>query len=181
MAVAGGLDLHRGQLTFDYVDLGTGEARRGRICPADRESLRDWLGRFDGALGVEFAVEGCTGWRYVVEELQRAGITAHLVLAATLFAHDPAALRVHGSAWLGEDRWPGRWLGLLMVGGAGGEASSGPGVLPAGRACWFAEQAGERADRLEQQGVDAGLLVGGVPGSELGDGAAVLGLGGELA
>jgi len=26
MAVAGGLDLHRGQLTFDYVDLGTGEA-----------------------------------------------------------------------------------------------------------------------------------------------------------
>ena len=32
-----------------------------------------------------------------------------------------------------------------------------------------------------QQGVDAGLLVGGVPGVVLGDGAAVLGLGGELA
>ena len=27
---------------------------------------------------MEFAVEGCTGWRYVVEELRRAGITAHL-------------------------------------------------------------------------------------------------------
>jgi transposase len=27
---------------------------------------------------VSFAVEGCTGWRYVVEELQRAGIRAHL-------------------------------------------------------------------------------------------------------
>ena len=27
--VAGGLDLHRGQLTFDYVDLGTGESWRG--------------------------------------------------------------------------------------------------------------------------------------------------------
>jgi transposase len=78
MAVAGGFDLHRGQLTFDYVDTGTGESRRGRICPADRESLRGWLRRFDGVPDVEFAVEGCTGWRYVVEELQRAGITAHL-------------------------------------------------------------------------------------------------------
>jgi hypothetical protein len=48
MAVAGGFDLHRGQLTFDYVDTGTGESRRGRICPADRESLRGWLRRFDG-------------------------------------------------------------------------------------------------------------------------------------
>ena len=78
MAVVGGFDLHRGQLTFDYVDTGTGESRRGRICPADRDSLRGWLCRFDGVPEVEFAVEGCTGWRYVVEELQRAGITAHL-------------------------------------------------------------------------------------------------------
>jgi transposase len=30
------------------------------------------------AQDVEFSVEGCTGWRYVVEELQRARITAHL-------------------------------------------------------------------------------------------------------
>ena len=66
MTVAGGFDLHRGQLTFDYVDTGTGESRRGRICPADRESLRGWLRRFDGVPDVEFAVEGCTGWRYVV-------------------------------------------------------------------------------------------------------------------
>ena len=55
-----------------------GESWRGRICPADRESLRGWLRRFHGVPDVEFAVEGCTGWRYVVEELQRAGITAHL-------------------------------------------------------------------------------------------------------
>jgi hypothetical protein len=45
----------------------------------------------------------------------------------------------------------------------------------------FGEQAGERVDRFEQQGVDAGLLVGGAAGAELGDRAAVLGLGGELA
>jgi len=76
MTLAGGLDLHRGQLTFDYVDLGTGESWRGRILPANRESLRGWLRRF--VPGVEFAVEGCTGWRYVVEELQRAKVTAHL-------------------------------------------------------------------------------------------------------
>jgi hypothetical protein len=44
-----------------------------------------------------------------------------------------------------------------------------------------AEEAGERGDGFEQQGVDAGLLVGGVPGVVFGDGATVLGLGGELA
>jgi hypothetical protein len=44
-----------------------------------------------------------------------------------------------------------------------------------------AEQAGERGDRFLHESVDAGLLVGGAFGAELGDGAAVLGLGGELA
>jgi hypothetical protein len=46
---------------------------------------------------------------------------------------------------------------------------------------WFAEQARKRGDGFEQQRVDAGLLVGRAAGVELGDGAAVLGLGGELA
>src|SRR5215470_541495 len=46
---------------------------------------------------------------------------------------------------------------------------------------WFGEQAGNRGDGFEQQGAAAGLLVGGAAGVELGDGAAVLGLGGELA
>jgi hypothetical protein len=27
---------------------------------------------------VTFAVEGCTGWRFVAEEMQRAGVTALL-------------------------------------------------------------------------------------------------------
>jgi hypothetical protein len=43
-----------------------------------------------------------------------------------------------------------------------------------------AEQGGERCDGLEEQGVDAFLLVGGVTGTEVGDGTPVLGLGGEL-
>jgi hypothetical protein len=46
---------------------------------------------------------------------------------------------------------------------------------------WLAEQAGERGGGFERQRVDPGLLVGGAAGAELGDGAAVLGLGGELA
>jgi transposase len=73
------LDVHRKQITFDYVDTETGRWERGQIRPADRAHLAAWLRkRFAGAGRVEFAVEACTGWRYVVEELQRAGCVAHL-------------------------------------------------------------------------------------------------------
>jgi transposase len=40
--------------------------------------MRHWLERFAGVGDVTFAVEGSTGWRFVVEELQRAGITVLL-------------------------------------------------------------------------------------------------------
>jgi transposase len=88
MAIVGALDVHRRQLTFDYLDIGTGEVKRGRIIPADREHLRAWLGRFAGHDDVHFALEGCTGWRYVTEELAAAGIIPHLAEPA-----DTAALR----------------------------------------------------------------------------------------
>ena len=65
MPVVGGLDIHRKQITFDYLDTVTGEVRRGQIAPADREHVRAWLGRFAGWDDVPFAVEGCAGWRYV--------------------------------------------------------------------------------------------------------------------
>ena len=78
MAIVGGFDIHRRQVTFDYLDTVTGQVRRGRISPACRETLRHWLERFAGREDVTFAVEGCTGWQFVVEELQRAGITALL-------------------------------------------------------------------------------------------------------
>src|ERR1039458_2417343 len=78
MAIVGGFDIHRRQVTFDYLDTGTGQVRRGRIDPACRATLRSWLERFAGRGDVTFAVEGCTGWLFVVEELQRAGITALL-------------------------------------------------------------------------------------------------------
>jgi transposase len=88
MPIVGGLDIHRKQLTFDYLDTVTGEVRRGQIAPADRQHLRAWLARFAGHDDVAFAVEGCTGWRYVAEELAAAGIAAHVGEPA-----DTAALR----------------------------------------------------------------------------------------
>jgi transposase len=78
MAIVGGFDVHRAQITFDYVDTDTGEITTGQIRPATRQAVRHWLGRFAGREDVAFAVEGCTGWRFIVEELQRAGIDPHL-------------------------------------------------------------------------------------------------------
>jgi transposase len=77
MSIIGGLDVHRAQITFDWIDRNSGETHRGRIAPATRVGLRAWLGKLPGAEGA-FAVEGWTGWRFVVEELQAAGLVAHL-------------------------------------------------------------------------------------------------------
>lgn len=74
MPIVGGLDIHRKQITFDYLDTVTGEVQCGQIAPADRAHLAGWLARrFTDRHDVEFALEGCTGWRYVAEELARAG------------------------------------------------------------------------------------------------------------
>jgi transposase len=88
MSIVGAFDVHRRQLTFEYLDTVTGELKRGRVAPADREHLRAWLARFAGQDDVHFALEGCTGWRYVAEELAAAQVTAHLAEPA-----DTAALR----------------------------------------------------------------------------------------
>ncbi len=89
MAIVGGLDIHRKQLTFDYVDTDTGRLDRGQVTPADRVHVAGWLSsRFAGRGDVAFAVEGCTGWRYVAEELATAGAVAHVGEPA-----DTAALR----------------------------------------------------------------------------------------
>src|SRR2546421_487303 len=89
MSIVGGFDVHRRQITFDYLDTDSGQLLRGRIAPACRAVFRRWLAeRFAGRTDVEFAVEGCTGWRFVVEELERAGIEASLAEPA-----DTAAAR----------------------------------------------------------------------------------------
>jgi transposase len=79
MSIVGAFDVHRRQITFDYVDADTGRVVRGRIAPAYRAVLRRWLAqRFAGRTDVQFAVEACTGWRFVIEELERVGIEASL-------------------------------------------------------------------------------------------------------
>jgi transposase len=77
MTMVGGFDVHRKQITFDYVD-EDGLVRCGEIRPATRTTLRGWLGEHCPDGDAEFALEGCTGWRYVVEELAAAGVVAHL-------------------------------------------------------------------------------------------------------
>ena len=118
MPIVGGLDIHRKQITFDYLDTVTGEVKRGQIAPADRAHVRAWLARFAGHDDVAFAVEGCAGWRYAAEELAAAGIAAHLGEPA-----DTAALRGrkrhaktdktdarHLRALLAEGRLPECWI-----------------------------------------------------------------------
>jgi transposase len=87
-SIVGGLDIHRNQVTFDYLDLDSGEVSRGQIAPADRAHLRAWLARFGDGDDVALAAEACPGWRYVIEELRRAGVAAHLAEPA-----DTAAAR----------------------------------------------------------------------------------------
>ena len=81
MAMVCGLDLHRRQITFDTLEVDSGEEWRGRIGQPDRARFRRWL-RDDVARRangeVALAVEGCTGWRYVVEEISAAGFEAHV-------------------------------------------------------------------------------------------------------
>ena len=77
MAIVMGLDVHREQITFDALDTDTGEVRRGRVRPADRATLRQFLRGFEGQ-EIEAALEATTGWRFVVEELRAAGVVAHL-------------------------------------------------------------------------------------------------------
>jgi hypothetical protein len=61
------------------------------------------------------------------------------LLAATLFAHDPAVLGVHVMAGLGDDG----------VAGPDGRERGWSGWVVAG-SVWFAEQAGKRGDGFEQ-------------------------------
>jgi transposase len=118
MPIAGGLDIHRKQITFDYPGTVTGQVRRGQISPADREHLRAWLARFADVEDAAFAVEGCTGWRYVAEELAAAGVAAHLAEPAdTAFARgrkrhaktDKTDCR-HLRMLLAEGRLPECWI-----------------------------------------------------------------------
>lgn len=119
MSIVGGFDVHRQQVTFDYLDTDTGVVRTGRISPACRAQLRAWLRRrFAGRADVTFVVEGCTGWRFIAEELARAGIGVQVAEPA-----ETANLRgpkrraktdktdaAHLRTLLAQDRVPRSWV-----------------------------------------------------------------------
>src|SRR5206468_274955 len=94
--IVGALDVQRRQITTKTLDLRSGEVRRGRIVPAARRPVREWLSQFAG-VDAHFALEATTGWRFIVEEIERAGLGAPLA--------DPA--ETAATAWpqaAGEDR-----------------------------------------------------------------------------
>ena len=77
MTIVMGLDQHRAQITAEWVDTDTGEIGRTRVAPAHRATVRRFLERFRGRR-LEVALEATTGWRFVVEELDRVGAVVHL-------------------------------------------------------------------------------------------------------
>ena len=117
MTIVGALDVHRKQITFKLLDFETGEVRRGRISPVDRASVRGWLLPFAGS-GAQFVLEATTGWRFVVEEIERVGCVAHLAEAAETAARRGSKRRAktdaadcdHMLKLLVEGRLPEAWI-----------------------------------------------------------------------
>ena len=140
----------------DHSDRAVAELGQSAVAEAEvTGGIDEAIKLVESALAIMRAVQ------HIENPMSAARIqTFGLLLAATVFAHESAAFGVQVLAGAGVDLSPGCRAGV-------------------GSGC--AEEGGERCDGFEQQGVEAGLLVGGAPGVELGGGAAVPGLGGELA
>lgn len=81
MRIVMGLDQHRAQITCGWIDIETRESQRTRVAPGGRTAVRKFLGRFRNR-ELAVALEGTTGWRFVVEELRRVGVMVHLTESA---------------------------------------------------------------------------------------------------
>jgi transposase len=109
MAILAGFDVHRAQITFDALDTDTGEVLCGRM-RGDRDAVSEWMRQFAGE-HVEVAVEACTGWLFVYEQLAAAGAVVHLAEPV-----ETSALRGkkrHAKT----DRADARWLRTLLAEG----------------------------------------------------------------
>ena len=80
-----GMDVHRAQITYNALNTDSGEVRTGRVCPANRGTVRAFLAAFTGGETI-VAVEAMTGWRFIAEECARAGVDVRLA--------EPAETRV---------------------------------------------------------------------------------------
>ena len=108
MSIVMGLDQHRAQIAAEWIETTTGEVSRARIMPADRAGVRKFFAQFRGA-GLEVALEATTGWRFVVEELERVGAEVHLAEPTEANALSPWVPATAQSAHAREacvDRWP---------------------------------------------------------------------------
>ena len=142
VSIVGGLDVHRREITFDWVDRATGQAQRGQITPATREGLGRWLAQLPDHHGA-FAVEARTGWRFVVEELQAVGWQAYLAEPA-----ETAALR-GPKRRAKTDRTDAQLLGELLEQGRLPQAWIPPAHLPGAVGAGAAAQdPGRSAHRL---------------------------------
>lgn len=110
MTIVAGFDVHKAQITFDAVDLTTGEVHRGRI-PSNPEAVSNWVRRFKGEEEIRVAVEAGTGWLFVCEALDAAGATAHLAEPAETRALRGPKRRAK------TDREDARWLRMLLAEG----------------------------------------------------------------
>ena len=131
VSIVGGLDVHRRQVTVDWVDRATGQAQRGQITPATREGLGRWLAQLPDHHGA-FAVEACTGWRFVVEELQAVGWQAYLAEPAETAALGGSKRRAKTDRtdaqllWelLEQGRLPQAWIPSAQLPGAAGAGAA---------------------------------------------------------
>jgi transposase len=118
MAIVAGFDVHRAQITFDALDIETGEVRRGRI-DATPAAIAVWAKRFAGR-EVHVAVEACTGWLFVCDALVTAGAVAHLAEPVETRALRGRKRRAK------TDREDARWLRQLLAEGRLPEAWIAP-------------------------------------------------------
>ena len=109
MAIVAGFDVHKAQITFDALDLESGEIHRGRI-PSTRDAVGKWVERFDDEQ-IDVAVEAGTGWLFVCEELSAGGATPHLAEPAETRALRGPKRRAK------TDREDARWLRSLLAEG----------------------------------------------------------------
>ena len=76
MTMVGGFDVHRKQITFDYVD-DDGLVHSGEIRLATRKTLRGWLGKHCASGDAEFAL-GLYGVAVCGRGAGRWRVAAHL-------------------------------------------------------------------------------------------------------
>ncbi len=65
MTIVAGFDVHKAQITFDALNLETGELHRGQIA-ATPEAVRKWVERFESEeiqVALEVRTATCTGPR----------------------------------------------------------------------------------------------------------------------